>query len=79
MFIVLAVMFGAVAATLAAAKGRSLLGWFFAGAVIGPFALVVIALPTVAKAGRFDECPVCFEIIRHEATLCRHCGTAFEP
>jgi hypothetical protein len=78
MFFVVAIMFGMIAALVAADKGRSPIGWFVTGFLIGPFSLAVIALPRKLAAGRFAECPACLEIVREDAAVCRHCGTEFE-
>ena len=78
MYILVAVVFGAVAAIIARVKARNVVGWFLAGLLIGPFALVVVVLPARVKDGRFAECPACCEVVRADATVCRHCGTAFE-
>lgn len=78
MYIIVAIIFGVVASTIAIDKGRSAVGWFFAGLMIGPFALAVIALPTRPRRGRYAECPACLEVVKDEATVCRFCGTAFE-
>jgi len=78
MYIIVAIIFGVVSGTVACDKGRSAIGWFLAGLMIGPFALAVIALPTKPKSGRYAECPACFEIVKDEASVCRFCGTAFE-
>ena len=42
---VVALVFGVVSSIIACSKGRNSLGWFLAGLLIGPFALVVAALP----------------------------------
>jgi hypothetical protein len=78
MYILVAIVFGVVSAMIASAKARNVFGWFAAGLLIGPFALVVLALPARTKNGRFAECPACCEVVRSDATVCRHCGTAFE-
>ncbi len=70
---VVALAFGMVASIIAFSKGRNSLGWFFAGLLIGPFALVVAALPPVIRAGQFKRCLGCAEIIPEDAIRCRHC------
>jgi hypothetical protein len=70
---IVALVFGIVSSIIACSKGRNSLGWFLAGLLIGPFALVVAALPPVARDGQFKRCPACAEVIRAEATRCRYC------
>ncbi len=70
---VVALVFGVVSSIIACSKGRNSLGWFLAGLIIGPFALVVAALPPVVRAGQFKRCPGCAEIIQAQAVRCRHC------
>ena len=78
MFIAVALIFGVIAALAAAEKGRSPVGWFVTGFLVGPFSLAVLALPRKLRAGRFSECPACYEIVREDASVCRFCGTEFE-
>ncbi len=73
---IVALVFGVVSSIIAYSKGRNSLGWFIAGLLIGPFALVVAALPPVAREGQFKRCPGCAEIVLVEAVRCRHCGLA---
>ena len=75
MYIVVAIVFGVVASIVARSKGRSNLGWFVAGLIIGPFALIVAVLPPRPREGRLVECPACLEIIQQDARVCRFCGT----
>jgi hypothetical protein len=85
----LALVFGVLsavgAATIAHAKGRSVVGWAICGLCIGVFAFVVAALPsregidqraarTYGMAvGGFRLCPTCAEAVRVEARKCRFC------
>jgi hypothetical protein len=73
---IVTLVFGAVASLIAYGKGRNALGWFLAGTFIGPFALVVVFLPPIARQGMYTKCPACAEVIRAEATTCRFCHMA---
>lgn len=78
-WLVLAVACG----VLAEARGRSWGGWFALGLVAAPGALVLLfVLPVDAAAadrrtlsqGAHRQCPACIELVRRDATRCRHCG-----
>jgi hypothetical protein len=77
-YVVIALVFGVVAAVIANDKGRNLLGWFLAGFFLGPFGLAVSLLPARPLRGKYAECPACLEVVRYDATVCRYCGTQFE-
>ncbi len=72
--VVLGAAFGVVAAVAARSRGRSAIGWFLAGMVIGPFALVVALLPAIPRRGVSLSCPRCGEVVSAGAEVCRFCG-----
>jgi hypothetical protein len=83
-------LFGFVAAIIANTKGRSGCGWFLLGILLGPFALVIAFLPSMAQkeiqtaqhqgaAGDFKKCPYCAEVVRKVAIKCKHCGSSLPP
>ena len=73
-------------AIVASIKGRSVLGWFLLGVLLGVIALLIVLslsslivdqnAPTEETHAR---CPHCAEYIRREAIKCKHCGEAVKP
>lgn len=63
-----------LAALIAHSKGRFALGWFLAGLLIGPFALIVAFLSPIVREGRYLQCPVCAEVVPEGARRCRYCS-----
>ncbi len=77
-FWIVTLVFGLIASLIAYSKGRNSLGWFIAGTMVGPFALVVAFLPPVEREGMFMRCPTCREVIRQDAGACRYCHALLE-
>jgi len=78
-YLLMGLTFAITASIVAYSKGRNSLGWFVSGFLIGPFALVVVALPPVAReGGLFTNCTACGEVIRADASLCRYCRSPVE-
>ena len=80
--LVLAVLLGLVPAVIAQSKGRDFFLWWVYGA-----AFWIVALPhsLIMKADQHSlearglqngqkKCPFCAELVRKEATVCKHCG-----
>ena len=68
---------------IAASKGRSAFTWFFLGLLFGPFAFFAsIGAARVANSTSdrtHAHCPMCREMIRRDARICRYCGTHVVP
>jgi hypothetical protein len=74
-YVLICTVFGMASALVAHSKARNALGWFITGIILGPFALIVGALPLALKEGETKRCTQCTEVIRHQAQICRHCGS----
>lgn len=73
---------------IASGKGRSAVGWFALGCILGPFAVLGAAMISSdgrrdvragLQSGRLRTCTMCAEPIQREAIKCRHCGSAQQP
>lgn len=74
------VLFGTLAAWAASVTRRSSGLWFLLGALIGPFAAIIVALVPAAPSGGTKLCPQCAEEVRAAANVCRYCQYRFgEP
>ncbi len=69
----------------ASSKGRSGFGFFFLAFLLSPiigFIGALIAAPIQSKieqqainSGDLRKCPMCAELVKYEAKLCKHCGS----
>jgi hypothetical protein len=82
-YLIIFFCFGMLAGLVAAAKQRSICGWFLLGLIIGPFALVVLLLPRLGPELPLSDparrCPECAELIQPQARKCRWCGSSLAP
>ena len=73
-YVLICLVFGAVAALAAHGKARNALGWFVMGFLLGPFALVVAILPPALKDGYTKRCTQCKGRGRIVRDACRSCN-----
>lgn len=80
---------GVVTGIIASSKGRTGVGWFLIGCLLGIFGLILIAclpsikspvrsVPQVADGRPTKSCPDCGETVLQVANVCKHCGLRFD-
>lgn len=76
-------MCGVGASLVAVNKGRSAVGWFATGFLLGPVGFIVSLIVSAdasgvearaLRSGDLQKCPHCAELVKADATLCRYCG-----
>lgn len=72
-FLFVNILAGLVAAVIANQKGRNWAFWGLASAFLPFLVIPLLFLPSVLAAGRTKKCPFCAEVIKQEASVCKHC------
>jgi len=77
-------IFAVVVAAFADKKGRFGFGYFLLSLVLSPIitAVIVAVLPVKTevlekremRSGKQKKCPACAELVKADASKCRHCG-----
>lgn len=79
-YILLAILVG----VFASKKGRSGIGFTFLSLLLSPLIGLLIALivspieENIVSKGDLKKCPKCKELIRVDASICKHCGSSLK-
>ena len=74
---------GITAASIARNKGDNGCFGFILGILLGPIGVIIALLSSpkqaklderALKSGKMKKCPACAELVKVDATKCRHCG-----
>ncbi len=71
--LLLRVIAGVIGGYIARGKGRSMLVWGLACAVMPPVVIAVLLLPPVLTRGQTKRCPYCSRIVPAGDSVCRYC------
>jgi len=73
--VLLWIVLSIIPAVIASKKGRSGIGWFFLALFISPLLAGIIAAAIgPVEGGNIRKCPFCSEMVKSDASVCRHCG-----
>ena len=72
LWIVIWVICGFIAGKISSSKGRTFIEGFLLGVLIG--FLGIIAELVLSRKSPSRKCPYCAEVVKIEATVCKHCG-----
>jgi Double zinc ribbon len=80
------IVFSGLAAWIASQKGRSAFGMLVLSLVLSPLVGIIVALvlnPRTASDQPIErthtKCPACKELVRKDASKCKHCGENLTP
>ena len=73
-YILIAIVAGIAGSILARHKGRSPVLWFILCTIVPLLVIAIALLPSLVAKGYTKKCPHCAEIIKEDATFCKHCG-----
>lgn len=83
LYVFLWLLCGMLAAGIYSNKGGSGLLGFLVGAIFGPIGVIIALVSKGDQSalerreltnGTMKKCPSCAELVRSEATVCKHCG-----
>lgn len=81
--LVWSIIFAVVTAIIANTKGLSPGKWTVIGFILGPIGVIWVLVTAKdqstleaesLRSGKFKKCPLCAEVIKKEASVCKHCG-----
>ena len=76
----LLILSAGLVASVAQERNRRFWAWFVMSGFLPPIIMVFILLLLPARPNKVPakRCPKCAELVRKEATVCKHCGHSFE-
>lgn len=82
--LIITVLIGLIPAFIASNKGKNFYLWWFFGFILWivalPWALLMKGDPDfIAQKNGLVKCPYCFEWIKPEAIICKHCRKDIRP